>query len=201
MKITYLGHSCFLIKDNVSFLFDPYKGIGYEMDEVYADVTFCSHAHFDHHALERVQTLKVIDKPFEGRSFTLSVTSITCDHDEAGGSKRGKNEVYKVVCNGKTLVHLGDIGTVDERVVDFAKGCDILFLPVGGYYTVDCKQAKELAQKIAPKHVIPMHYKTGTSTLPISTVEEFASLYDSVTTVKNPCEAQNLANGVNIFEF
>ena len=34
----------------------------------------------------------------------------------------------------------------------------ILLIPVGGVYTVDYKQALEIAYAIAPKVVIPMHY-------------------------------------------
>ena len=36
--------------------------------------------------------------------------------------------------------------------------CDILLLPIGGFYTVDSTQAAELANKIAPHTVIPLHY-------------------------------------------
>lgn len=201
MKIKYLGHSCFLIKDTVSFLFDPYEKVGYEMDETYADVTFCSHSHFDHHAIGKVQTLKVIDEPFAGRTFTLAVSSLTCDHDDANGNKRGKNEVYKVISNGVSIVHLGDIGVVDQRVVEFAKGCDILFVPVGGFYTIDSAQAKELVDKIAPTYTIPMHYKTKTGNINIATIDSFTSLFDNVNLVANESDLSQLKNGVNIFEF
>ena len=36
--------------------------------------------------------------------------------------------------------------------------CDILFVPIGGTYTMDYKEAASLTNTIKPKIVIPMHY-------------------------------------------
>ena len=52
MKITWIGHSCFLIeKDNFKIVIDPYEpesvpGIK-EIKET-ADMVLCSHEHHDH---------------------------------------------------------------------------------------------------------------------------------------------------------
>ncbi|MBQ5489861.1 MAG: MBL fold metallo-hydrolase, partial [Oscillospiraceae bacterium] len=40
------------------------------------------------------------------------------------------------------------------------KGCDLLMIPVGGYYTIGCQKAFEMVGQIDPKVVIPMHYKS-----------------------------------------
>ena len=56
-------------------------------------------------------------------------------------------------------------------------------IPVGGYYTIDGKQAAELVNLIQPKIVIPMHYRddeAGFGFDVISTVEDFAECMDSV---------------------
>jgi L-ascorbate metabolism protein UlaG (beta-lactamase superfamily) len=37
---------------------------------------------------------------------------------------------------------------------------DVALLPIGGYYTMDAKQASEAVKLLSPKAVIPMHYKT-----------------------------------------
>jgi L-ascorbate metabolism protein UlaG (beta-lactamase superfamily) len=34
-------------------------------------------------------------------------------------------------------------------------------IPVGGFYTIDAKQATEVVNQLNPKIVIPMHYKTA----------------------------------------
>ena len=36
--------------------------------------------------------------------------------------------------------------------------CDVLFLPIGGTYTMDCIEGANLANIIKPKLVIPTHY-------------------------------------------
>ena len=36
--------------------------------------------------------------------------------------------------------------------------CDVLFVPIGGTYTMNCIEASELTNIINPKIVIPVHY-------------------------------------------
>jgi L-ascorbate metabolism protein UlaG (beta-lactamase superfamily) len=35
-----------------------------------------------------------------------------------------------------------------------------VMIPVGGHYTIDAAQAKQVLDQLQPKVVIPMHYKT-----------------------------------------
>ena len=56
-------------------------------------------------------------------------------------------------------------------------------IPVGGHYTIDASQAADLVRKIAPAHVIPMHYRGDGNAFGfdvIGTVKEFTDLMDSV---------------------
>jgi len=48
----------------------------------------------------------------------------------------------------------------DTDATSFAKDvkCDILFIPVGGTYTMDCLEAADLCNKIKPRLAIPIHY-------------------------------------------
>ena len=48
----------------------------------------------------------------------------------------------------------------DTDITEESRGvsCDIALLPVGGFYTIDSKQAAELANIISPHTVIPIHY-------------------------------------------
>ncbi len=34
-----------------------------------------------------------------------------------------------------------------------------MLIPVGGYYTIDAKQAKSLVEQVKPRIVVPMHYR------------------------------------------
>ena len=52
MKITWLGHACFLVESaDGSFVFDPYEPgyvPGLQLPELKADLCLCSHGHGDH---------------------------------------------------------------------------------------------------------------------------------------------------------
>ena len=48
----------------------------------------------------------------------------------------------------------------DTDFIDEAKNvkCDYLFIPIGGYYTMDYTEASILTNLIHPKKVFPIHY-------------------------------------------
>ncbi len=50
---------------------------------------------------------------------------------------------------------------------------DILLIPVGGFFTIDSKEATRVAEQIKPKILIPMHFKTEKCGFPIAPVEDF----------------------------
>ena len=108
----------------------------------------------------------------------VAINSFETFHDDKNGSLRGKNLVFTFLVDGLKIAHLGDIGCLDEKVAHSLVGCDLLLVPVGGTYTVDHLGAKWYVDKINPKIVIPMHYKLGTSTIDISPVDDFLSLFD-----------------------
>ena len=190
MLINYFGHSYFLITGDYSIALDPFSNIGLKEKEVTANYVFSSHNHFDHNNLGLVKNAKRVV------GGELGFETLTSYHDEELGSKRGLNEVLKFTLNGKTFGFTGDIGVVDERVVNFLKGADYLFIPVGGTYTVNYIKAKEYVDKINPKCVIPMHYKIKGSTVDISKVDEFLSQFLSVTTVNSPYNLTGNEKGV-----
>jgi L-ascorbate metabolism protein UlaG (beta-lactamase superfamily) len=73
---------------------------------------------------------------------------------------------------------MGDIGCeLTDDQIGKLKGCDLLLIPVGGFFTIGCKEAFDLCQKIDPKVVVPMHYRGETFGYDvISGREEFVEL-------------------------
>ena len=58
------------------------------------------------------------------------------------------------------------------------RSCDALLIPVGGFYTIDAETAKRVADAIAPRVIVPMHYRHGSHGYDvIATVEDFLRLY------------------------
>ena len=68
-------------------------------------------------------------------------------------------------------------------------------IPVGGFYTIDARQAAELAKKIAPAVTVPMHYRgDGFEYDVIAPVGDFLRLMDNVVILDdNVIEPEKLA--------
>lgn len=180
MQFEYGGHACIRLSDEkVSLIIDPFCDIGYKVNLSSADYCICSHDHFDHNAIGEVEVKKVICKNEYLNYPWLKV--IDTYHDEDFGKKRGKNSVFVIKMGGFTICHLGDLGEpYNANLCDKLGKIDILLIPVGGKYTIDAKESIKYAQKIAPKIIIPIHYKTTSSTVDISSKEEFISHFSNL---------------------
>ena len=80
-----------------------------------------------------------------------------------------------------TVVHLGDLGhLLDAEQVAQIRHCDVLLLPIGGTYTLDVCTAKQVADAVAPRILIPMHYRKGEMGFDVlQTLDEFTAQYDA----------------------
>lgn len=176
MLIKYLGHSSFLIEGKEkSVVTDPFDGIGYAVKRVEADYCTVSHEHFDHNFVNGVNAKRIIRDSEDG------FTAIEVFHDTDFGKKRGKTRIIKFDVDGVTFCHLGDVGeNFSERLKERIGKTDVLFVPVGGNYTIDAKEAKKYIEGINPKIAIPMHYKFGKSELDIDGIEKFTAQYRDV---------------------
>ncbi len=186
MLITYNGHSQFLMEtgDGRRILTDPFDAhVGFPMRRVRADLVTVSHGHADHAEVSKVEgsprVLRDVGKHQPWPDVT--VTGISSWHDDAKGSKRGENVCFLIETEGLRIAHLGDLGEMpDAQLAKALWGVDILLVPVGGFYTVDARQAAAIVTKTKPRMVIPMHYRTsqgGLST--ISGPEDFLRLMSS----------------------
>ena len=182
MKIVYLGHSCFkiLFDNGVTLVTDPYKGVGYEMPKVKADVVTISHGHFDHNFLEAVSSYRLVANEAKKYAFNgIEIEGIESFHDPKKGALRGKNVIFKIKGDGITICHLGDLGEVySTELAEKIGQVDVLFLPIGGTYTIDAEQAKEYAERLGVKKVIPMHYRPNDGKLDIDEPSRFLGLFE-----------------------
>jgi L-ascorbate metabolism protein UlaG (beta-lactamase superfamily) len=140
--------------------FDPKTG--YSLPKTETDFVTCSHDHFDHNYLEAAAgTPDVIDKAGEYEVNGLRIRGIETNHDNVGGTKRGKNIVFIFEMDGMRIAHFGDIGEIpDEETLKAIGGVDVMLVPIGGIYTIDHTEALRLANLVRPNVVIPMHYST-----------------------------------------
>lgn len=184
MIFTCIGHAKFLIEleNGMRIVTDPYdKTCGYPVTSVPADVVLVSHGHHDHNAVETIPgTPRVIDKAGEyDLGDGVTVTAVEADHDDAGGTKRGKTLLFSIRAEGMNAVHLGDLGHLPTQAQCEKLGLvDVLMIPVGGFFTIDASAAKETAALLHARVVLPMHYKTrANADWPIAPVEEFTKLF------------------------
>lgn len=185
MKLQYLGHACFRIISEMgtTVVCDPYKSdmVGFEMARVRCDIVTMSHHHADHDCMDSIiGSPAELDVEICCAADDIAVESVSTYHDDAQGSKRGNNLVFSFMVDGLRVVHMGDVGCLDNKVVEFAKGCDVLLLPVGGTFTIDANDAKWYVDEINPKIVVPMHYRTEEHSFTIDGVDKFLSLFDAV---------------------
>lgn len=196
MEITFVGHACFLIKfsSGLKVCFDPYcpgSVPGLADVDIAADEVFCSHSHSDHNGSEYVGHPF---EPYEGPAADAEF--IKTFHDEVCGAERGDNKITVIKSGNETVVHMGDIGCgLTKEQADRIKGCDLLLIPVGGFFTIGCRQAFDMCSLIDPEVVIPMHYRGDSFGYDvISGREEFVEL------VKDSGSRKIISSGKSVTE-
>jgi L-ascorbate metabolism protein UlaG (beta-lactamase superfamily) len=180
MKVKWLGHSCFLVtsKSGVRIITDPYVVggyINYSPIEETADIVVVSHGHDDHSNVSAVQGKPEVVRGNGIRTAKgIQFRGIATYHDASQGAQRGPNTVFCFTVDDMKLCHLGDLGHVlSLGQVNETGTVDILFIPVGGFYTIDASIASGICDQLKPKVVIPMHFKTPKCAYPIAGVDDF----------------------------
>ena len=191
MKVEWLGHACFLITaaNGTRIITDPYAvddRIRFAPVNAAAEVVLVSHGHFDHGNVAAVQgNPQVIKEAGQHQAAGMEFRGVAAFHDMSEGKQRGTNVLFSFPVDGLRLCHLGDLGhTLSPQQVKDLGSVDVLFIPVGGTYTVDASQANEVCNQLKPRVVIPMHFKNPKVGLPIAGVEDFLAKRSPVSHVK-----------------
>ncbi|MEM5827922.1 MAG: MBL fold metallo-hydrolase [Candidatus Aenigmatarchaeota archaeon] len=176
IKIEWLGHASFRVRNNLVIYFDPYI-----LDEnpIKADVIFVSHDHFDHKddgnikKISREDTI-VIGPRSVTKDYKNSITVKPYDELEIKGIKVKAFPAYNpkkpfhpkekgyvgfiVEIDSLKIYHPGDTELIEEMKELSKEKIDVALLPIGGTYVMDVEQALKAIEYIQPKYVIPMHY-------------------------------------------
>ena len=142
---------------------------------------FVTHSHYDHYSTQDIKKIinentvfictrdvkEDIEKVFSNEIVVvepnkeyvkenISFSTFPSYNINKNFHPRNNNWVgYIINVNGVRYAILGDSDLTDEVK---AIKCDVLFVPIGGTYTMDAKDAAELTNIIKPKLVIPVHY-------------------------------------------
>jgi L-ascorbate metabolism protein UlaG (beta-lactamase superfamily) len=118
----------------------------------------------------------------------LEVTGIASSHDGSGGSQRGPNTIFAFTLEGLRLAHFGDLGApLDAAQRAALRDVQVLFVPVGGTYTIDAATAADVVRQLPDvRLVFPMHYRTErVADWPIAPVDEFLRTMDNVRRIES----------------
>lgn len=185
LTIRWLGQSFFLLTTSAGtrIAFDPHAIEQYGRPTVEADLVLISHPHPDHTRVEAITNrakTKIIEgiktmppaaeggpprttwNPVEETFKDVKIRTVGTYHDMMQGLQRGKNTVFILDVDGLNVVFLGDLGhLLSEDQIRQIGPVDVLFIPIGGVYTLNGSRAKEVVAQLQPKrYVIPMHYGT-----------------------------------------
>jgi len=187
MEIEWLGHSCFLLtaESGARLVTDPYDTSSYpgsllylpldETPAVAAEVVTLSHTHADHgNAGAIAGNPEVLRSPELHQLDGLKVRGVRTFHDTQQGDSRGPNIVFVIEADGLRICHLGDLGheLSDEQAGEIGP-VDVLFIPVGGFFTIDAAVATRVWRQLQPALTIPMHYRNDKCHFNIEGVDPF----------------------------
>jgi len=181
MRITWHGHSCFETGTDLTVITDPHNGssIGIRPPFGKGDIILVSHNHHDHNSVRTVKKTDsvVITDPGNHRQDGVEISGFPAYHDDVQGDKRGEIVIFMWEQEGIRFCHLGDLGHgLDEDMISRIGAVDVLFVPVGGVFTIDAETAAKIVRRLGPSIAVPMHYKKGGLSLPINTEEPFLEL-------------------------
>jgi len=168
VNITYLSHACFELTDTKIILIDPFfegnkNAPAYKKNP---DIILVTHEHADHSDAGRFDSLVVCPHTCKNKFKTVepmrigeikTIHGISIEMVKASHHQSEYPTGYIFQLEGKRIYHMGD--TYLEGVRNYGT-IDILFIPIGGYYTMDSEEALEALRIVNPRLTIPMHYST-----------------------------------------
>ncbi len=159
--------------------FDPLEIEGTPHD---ADKVFITHEHYDHFSPEDIEKvlkkdtqiivplvmLDMLRDKFPEQTFrgmlplqTEKYDGVVCQAipayniNKAFHPKSNNWLGYVVKLDGKTYYAMGDTDVTEEaKSVD----ADVIFIPIGGKYTMDATEAATFINEKQPELVVPIHY-------------------------------------------
>jgi L-ascorbate metabolism protein UlaG (beta-lactamase superfamily) len=201
MQIEWYGQSAFrLTSPQATVAIDPFgdmsaaasRGIEFNypaIEGLAADLLLVTHEHGDHNGVEVVGGEPPILRSTAGRleSPVGPVTAVSSEHDAAAGTERGHNTIFVFDLDDIRVCHFGDFGqpALREEQVQAIGHVDLLFVPVGGGPTAGAQEAAAIVERLAPRWVVPMHYRTHRISF-LEPADDFLALMGHVHRLDSP---------------
>lgn len=177
-NIKLISQNAIRIDNGKIIYIDPFRITGYSND---ADYIFITHSHYDHFSKEDILKIKknstiiVITQNLYNEVINLGFTNILVvspnNSYEVDGIKFSTVPAYNINkdFHKKEYNWVGYILNIDNNILYIAGDtdnipeirtikCNIAFVPVGGTYTMNYKEASDLIKEINPDLAVPTHY-------------------------------------------
>ena len=189
IKLSYLGHSGFLINNGKSIAIDPYNVSGAITEKV--DLILITHSHYDHCSIKDIEKLSkygtIIAVPADAQSKITRISGVRMEVVEIGEEfkfekikiktlpaynidkkfhpKKEGGMGFLIQIDNTIIYHTGDSDKIPEmeKLTGHGKHGNffIALLPVSGTYVMSAEEAFEVALMLKPDLCIPMHYGAG----------------------------------------
>ncbi len=184
VKISWLGHDSFRIKNGKTIFIDPFK---IRPTSEKAHILLITHEHYDHFSMDDIKkvvnenttivTIPTVKKELSslrvkevravkpGDKLKLGDVSIDVisaynlnkfrEPGKVFHPKEDGKAGYIIEIKGVRVYHAGDTDAIPEM-----KGLkpDVALLPVSGTYVMTADEAAQAVKMVEPKLAIPMHY-------------------------------------------
>jgi len=220
MRLTWFGHSCFLLGGSRTVLVDPFVPAGHLAAE--PDLVAITHGHYDHlgevvRLAKKTIAITEIGRYLEGKGLPVETMNIggtmTVDGVEftmtpalhsSGLGREGPAAYggcacgYVIGMDGVRVYHAGDTALFsDMRLIGELYEPDVALLPIGGKFTMGPREAMMAADFIGARTVIPMHYGTWPAILqdPFAFRQAIERTTDLKVVILSPGEAFEIPTG------
>lgn len=179
-NIEVLNHNCIRFKKEKIIYTDPFQLNRQYQD---ADIILITHSHYDHFSEEDIEKVKnkntiiCVTEDLQDRALGLGfskeniilvkpnqtypilgieIKTIPAYNTNKKFHPKENNWVgYLLNLQGKVYYVAGDTDITEENKTIH---CDVAFVPVGGTYTMDSKEAVKLVNRMKPIFAVPVHY-------------------------------------------
>ena len=179
-NIEVLCHSSIKINKEKVIYIDPFKIIDSYSD---ADIIFITHSHYDHYSEEDIKKVAnaetIMVAPYDVSTKLLEMgikkdnivsvkpereyivkgikfeTVLAYNVNKQFHPKTNEWVGYIIELDGNRYYIAGDTDVTEENK---KVKSDIAFVPVGGTYTMNYREAADLINEIKPKIAVPIHY-------------------------------------------